>query len=102
MAVGMWWYGAILVGLGIITAVGYRVMIDVKPKVGRPSADEVVGAEIQELERRLMEHVRVLGGTIGERNLHRPLALRAAADYIRQAWKSQGSEVAEERVDVLG
>jgi len=98
----MWWYGVILVGLGIITVVGYLVMIDVRPKVGRPNPDEVGGAEIQELERRLMQHVRVLGGSIGERNLHRPRALRAAVDYIRQVWKSQGSEVAEERVDVLG
>jgi len=98
----MWWYGAILVGLGIITVVGYLVMIDVRPTVGRPTVDKVVRAEIQALERRLMAHVRVLGGTIGERNLHRPLGLRAAADYIHRAWKDQGFAVTEERFDVLG
>jgi hypothetical protein len=102
MVARMWWYGVILVGLVIFGVIGYFVMIDVKPKVARPAAGAAVRAEIQALERRLMEHVRTLGETIGERNLHRPLALREAADYIRQVWKNQGFEVAEERFEVLG
>jgi hypothetical protein len=98
----MWWSGAVLAGLVILAIAGYLVMIDVKPTVARPVPDPADRAEIQALEHRLMEHVRILGETIGERNLHRPRALRAAADYIRQAWKTQGFEVGEERFEIMG
>ena len=35
----------------------------------------------------------MLAGTIGERNVSRPRALQAAADYIGQTWREQGYEV---------
>lgn len=98
----MWWSGVLLVGVAVLAALGYFLMIGLTPRVARPRAGEAARAEIQALERRLMEHVRTLGETVGERNLHRPLELRAAADYIRQAWKSQGFEVTEERFEVFG
>ena len=102
MVARMWWYIAVLLGLVILSAIGYFVMIDVKPAVLRPLMGEEARADIQALERRLMEHVRVLGGSIGERNLQRPVALRAAADYIHRVWTEQGFAVAEERYEVLG
>jgi len=102
MATRMWWSGALLVSLLLLPVIGYLIMIDVKPKVARPVVAEAVRAEIRALERRLMEHVRVLGDTIGERNLQRPQALQAAADYIRQVWTSQGFVVAEEGFEVAG
>ena len=102
MAARMWWYIAVLLGLVILSVIGYFVMIDVKPAVLRPLMGEEARADIQALERRLMEHVRVLGATIGERNLQRPVALRAAAEYIHRVWTEQGFAVAEERYEVLG
>jgi hypothetical protein len=99
----MGWLAAVVGGtVVLLAAIGYFLMIGLAPKVARPKAGGAAGAEIQALERRLMEHVRVLGGTIGERNLHRPLELRASADYIRQVWKNQGFEVTEERFEVFG
>ncbi|MBI4841716.1 MAG: M28 family peptidase [candidate division NC10 bacterium] len=98
----MWTYVAILVGLLLLSVIGYRVMIDVKPTITRPTMDEAARAEIEGLERRLMGHVRALGGTIGERNLHRPQALREAAHYIRRIWTQQGFPVTEEVYEVGG
>jgi Zn-dependent M28 family amino/carboxypeptidase len=43
---------------------------------------------------RLEAHVRKLAGEIGERNIFRPHALHAAADYISEEWGRQGYEVA--------
>jgi Zn-dependent M28 family amino/carboxypeptidase len=98
----MWMSVAILLALVLVPVVGYRVMIDVKPKVPRPTMGEGSRAEIHALERRMLDHVRHLGVTIGERNLYRPHALRAAAEYIRQAWTAQGLTVSEEPFEVAG
>lgn len=46
------------------------------------------------LERRLQRHVGVLAGEIGERNVWRPEALRAAADYIDAELSALGYAVA--------
>ena len=43
---------------------------------------------------RLRTHVAKLAGEIGERNVFRPRALHAAADYIRTEWTAQGYQVA--------
>jgi hypothetical protein len=44
-------------------------------------------------ETTLRTHVQTLAGDIGERNVMNPLALHAAADYLRRQWKSQGFQV---------
>ena len=44
----------------------------------------------QRLAERLEGHVRMLAGTIGERNVTRPRALADAADYIEQQWRDMG------------
>ena len=41
----------------------------------------------------LRVHVKKLAGEIGERNVFRPEALQAAADYIEGEWRRQGYEV---------
>ena len=58
--------------------------------------------------RRLMTHIDMLAGTIGERHLWRPSALYQAADYIRQSFaaagyipRSHGYELHDIRVDNL-
>jgi Zn-dependent M28 family amino/carboxypeptidase len=45
------------------------------------------------LEQRLRSHTSALAGEIGERNVYRPRALAAAADFIRREWTSQGHAV---------
>jgi hypothetical protein len=98
----MWWYGVALAGLLIVGVAGYFAMIEVKPRFARPAMDEAAREDIQALEGRLMQHVRTLGGTIGERNLLQSVALRAAAEHIRQEWRKQGFQVTEERFEILG
>jgi Zn-dependent M28 family amino/carboxypeptidase len=47
-------------------------------------------------------HVHVLGGEIGERNIFRPAALAAAADYVAATWRDQGYDVAVQAYPVHG
>lgn len=49
------------------------------------------------LAARLRSHVVRLAGDIGERNVWRPQALHAAADYIRSEWQRQGHSVVAQR-----
>jgi Peptidase family M28 len=98
----IWVYTKILVLLAILAVIGYRVMIDVKPDVTRPTMTPAIRADIAALEARLMSHVRMLGGTIGKRHLARPNELRAAAEYIRKTWTDQGFTVRTEAFQVDG
>ena len=50
----------------------------------------------------LEAHVRELAVTIGERNVYRPQALRAAADYIAQTWRAQGYAVGTQEYEAYG
>lgn len=50
----------------------------------------------------LAGHVRALAGSIGERNVFRPDALRAAESYIEARWREQGYTVAPQRYVVQG
>ena len=50
----------------------------------------------------LRAHVRMLAGEIGERNVFRPSALRAAADFIAAEWQAQGYPVAAQTYEVHG
>jgi hypothetical protein len=92
---------ALLAVLGVVAAVAYLVMVDVKPRVRRP-ASPGREAGVPGLEQRLRRHVEVLAREIGERNLGRPDALRAAARYIAEVWRGQGVAVREETFTVGG
>ncbi len=50
----------------------------------------------------LAAHVRRLGGRIGERNVFRPQALAAAADFIEETWTAQGYRVAHQAYETAG
>ncbi|SDD02371.1 Peptidase family M28 [Cupriavidus sp. YR651] len=50
----------------------------------------------------LEHHVKVLAGDIGERNVFRPDALHAAADYIAQVWTRRGCAVMRQEYQVRG
>jgi hypothetical protein len=94
-----WTALAVLAGLIVLSVLAYRVMIDVKPRVERNTSVGNPG-EIAQLQERLMSHVQVLGGVLGERHLGRPEALRATAAYIRTAWARHGLSVSEESYEV--
>ncbi|MGH2398097.1 MAG: M28 family peptidase, partial [bacterium] len=46
--------------------------------------------------------MRKLAGEIGERNVFRPQALHAAANYLRAQWASQGYRVVSQSYDARG
>ena len=50
----------------------------------------------------LRTHVEQLAGEIGERNIFRPQALRAAASYIERQWEQQGYVVERLAYEVSG
>ncbi|MEW5943764.1 MAG: M28 family peptidase [Pseudomonadota bacterium] len=50
----------------------------------------------------LEAHVKALAGEIGERNVFRPQALQAAADYIEGQWRSQGYRVVAQNYQARG
>jgi len=54
------------------------------------------------LESRLRHHVEYLAGAIGERNVFRPRALAAAADYVEAAWRNLGYAVERQWYETKG
>jgi hypothetical protein len=54
------------------------------------------------LVQRLQEHIYILAGNIGERNVFRPGTLEAARAYLESVWRAQGYEVREQRYEVRG
>jgi Zn-dependent M28 family amino/carboxypeptidase len=65
---------------------------------GSPSSPDGLDA----MTARLRRHVEALAKEIGERNVLRPAALRAAAEYIRSQWRDQGYEIALQRYEAGG
>ncbi|MGQ0664364.1 MAG: M28 family peptidase [Pseudomonadota bacterium] len=55
-----------------------------------------------DLARRLRSHVERLAGLIGERNVFRPTALSAAAEYIVAEWRRQGYAITPYWYEVSG
>ena len=60
------------------------------------------GVSVTETEQNLRRHVQELAGTIGERNVFQPKALRAARDYIEEVWRNQGYTVARQEYEANG
>jgi Iap family predicted aminopeptidase len=54
------------------------------------------------LEARLRRHVAVLAGDVGERNVWRPAALHAAADYVRGELGAFGLDVGAQAYEAYG
>jgi acetylornithine deacetylase/succinyl-diaminopimelate desuccinylase-like protein len=51
---------------------------------------------------RLRAHIAKLAGEIGQRNVFRPAALHAAADYIRREWTAMSYDVAIQSYQAAG
>jgi len=90
-------------GLAVILGLGsaYYVMFSM-PGRSYVGAFQPLRADEIALRDRLRQHVRVLAGDIGERQLWRPAALEGAAQYIEAVWQAQGYQVARQPVMAEG
>jgi hypothetical protein len=86
-------YVFLLLALAALGLWGYKAMIDVRPEVTRPLMSSESDTVIEELEHRLMTHVRILADDIGERNVFLPETMEAAAGAIREFWEGTGYPV---------
>ena len=86
-------------GLAIILGIGsaYYVIFSM-PGRSYAGAFPPLRAEEMTLRDRLRQHVHMLAGDIGERQLWRAAALERAAQYIEATWQAQGYQVARQSV----
>jgi hypothetical protein len=63
---------------------------------------QLLCADEMALRDRLMQHVHILAGDIGERQLWRPAGLERAAQYIEATWQAQGYKAARQPVMAEG
>ena len=78
----------------------YKAMIDIRPKVNRPSLNTDALQVINDLEGRLKVHVAVLADEIGPRDVFVLDKLNASASYIRGFWEKAGYEVSAQTFNV--
>src|SRR5215475_420253 len=86
-------------GLAVILGLGsaYYVMFSM-PGRSYAGALQPLHADEIVLRDRLRQHVRMLAGDIGERQLWRPAALERTAQYIEAIWQAQSYQVARQSV----
>src|SRR4029450_3974323 len=84
-------------GLAVIVGLGsaYYIIFSM-PGHSYTGAFQPLRADEIALRDRLRQHVRVLAGEIGERQLWRPAALERAAQYIEAMWQAQGYQGSRE------
>lgn len=91
--------GGILFDGILLLIAGYHLMV----MSGRPLTDKLSFTEDEgDLAIRLENHIRVLGGEIGERNLWRPERLEAAASYVEREFQNLGFAVEAQEYVVDG
>jgi len=97
------WLGR-LIGLVLVLLVAFLAVLYCTRMPGRSYAGPLgpLTEREQALRAELREHVGVLAGKIGERNLIRVHALRAAADYLRASLAGMGYDVREQVFRVEG
>ena len=91
-------YVLLLVFLTAFSIWAYKAMVDIRPKVNRPTLSTDASKVINDLEERLKKHVMVLADEIGPRNIFVPDKLNAVAAYIRRFWGKAGYEVKSQAV----
>jgi Zn-dependent M28 family amino/carboxypeptidase len=89
--------------LGVLFYWGCRWMTDMPGTSHRGSLpdSETPDGEMS-LAERLRAHVEMLAGTIGDRNVHNPVELAAAADYISSQFEAAGLTSTRQGYDVDG
>lgn len=97
------WLGR-LIGLGLVLLLALLALLYCTRMPGRSYAGplEPLTEDEQALRDEMREHVGVLAGKIGERNLIRVRALGAAADYLRASLAGMGYDVREQAFRVEG
>ena len=93
-------YILLLVFLAAFSIWAYKAMIDIRPKVDRPTLNSHAGKIIDDLEARLQGHVMALADEIGPRNIFVPDKLNAAVTYIRRFWEKVEYEVSAQSFSV--
>ena len=90
-------------GLAVILGLGsaYYIMFSM-PGRSYAGAFQPLCADEIALRDRLRQHVRILAGEIGERQLWRPAALERAAQYIEAMWQAQGYQVERQPIVAEG
>ncbi|MBW1716923.1 MAG: hypothetical protein JRJ77_14040 [Deltaproteobacteria bacterium] len=83
-------YVSLLIFLAAFSIWVYKAMIDIRPKVNRPTLNTDARQAINDLKGRLKVHVAVLADEIGPRDVFVPDKLNAAAAYIRGFWEKAG------------
>jgi len=86
-------YTSVFLFLAAFSIWAYKVMISIRPKVGRPRLDAGALEVIKDLEVRLKRHVFILAHEIGPRSVFLPESLKAASDYVRAFWEDMEYEV---------
>jgi hypothetical protein len=86
-------YVLLLAFLAAFSIWAYKAMIDIRPKVNRPTLSIDARQVINDLEEPLKGHVMALADEIGPRDVFVPDKLNAAAAYIRRFWEKAGYEV---------
>src|SRR5919197_5307122 len=90
-------------GLAIILGLGSAYyVIFAMPGRSYAGTFQPLRADEMALRERLRQHVHILAGDIGERQLWRPAALARAAQYIEATWQAQGHQVARQPVVAEG
>ncbi len=70
--------------------------------ISATASDVTVSMTSEITAKQLRQHILHLAGTIGERNVFRPQALRAAQEYIEATWRGQGYEIVTQDYSVNG
>src|SRR5262249_3557209 len=94
-------WGSLALAIILCMVSTYYVMFSM-PGNSYAGAFQPLRAEEMTLRDRLRQHVRLLAGDIGERQLWRPAALERAARYIEATWQAQGYQVARQAVVAEG
>ncbi len=82
--------------------VAASIMSDPRATAAPAASTASQATELAALNGRLRAHVHHLAGQIGERNVFHPQTLRAAGDYLRAQWASQGYQVLSQSYETYG
>ena len=83
-------YGIVLFLVLSLLLWAYFSMINIRPRVERPTVERIAEHHINDLEARLRGHVVFFAGEVGERNVSTLGNLNKTVDYIRNFWQECG------------